>query len=384
MNVDIAVCGRFHYHKYLKLLVEKNLLNKIFFSYKIGYDFNGVNKHYLQNFPIKEYLLYLDLYFLKKFGYKYFLKMGHFIWQKQVLNYIKKNQNSLANNLHVMIHGVESDIINFYKKNNKIVIGEAVNAHPYVQIELMKKELKKYNIPFRDIEVDVKDKMHNEFLLCDVIIVPSNWVKKSFLKMGFPDQRIFVIPYGLELNVKFQRNRIIEKKITVNKKVKIVSVGQITFRKGQIYLIEAVNKLIKLGYNLELTLIGYLDPLYKKILMKKGLVNAFNYIPHIENENIVNFLSQFDLFILPSIEDGFSIAVSEALSAGLPVITTYTTGASDLIQEGINGYIIKPQSTESIINAVLKSINKTFYINLSTLPTWEDYVNNYEKLLKEL
>jgi glycosyltransferase involved in cell wall biosynthesis len=61
-----------------------------------------------------------------------------------------------------------------------------------------------------------------------------------------------------------------------------------------------------------------------------------------------------DVFVFPSIEDGFAIVVGEALACGLPVITTRNTGASDLVQPGENGEIVPIRDPEAIAQAVLK------------------------------
>lgn len=58
--------------------------------------------------------------------------------------------------------------------------------------------------------------------------------------------------------------------------------------------------------------------------------------------------------IFPSIKDGFSFVVAEAMACGLPVITTKNTGASDLILPGENGEIVPIRNPEGIAEAVLK------------------------------
>ena len=61
-----------------------------------------------------------------------------------------------------------------------------------------------------------------------------------------------------------------------------------------------------------------------------------------------------DLFVFPSIEDGFALVVAEAMVCGLPVITTPNTGASDLIVGGENGEIVPIRDSQAIADAVLK------------------------------
>jgi glycosyltransferase involved in cell wall biosynthesis len=61
-----------------------------------------------------------------------------------------------------------------------------------------------------------------------------------------------------------------------------------------------------------------------------------------------------DIFLFPSLEDGFGYVVAEAMACGLPVITTKNTGASDLLQPGVNGEIVPIRDPAAAAEAALK------------------------------
>jgi glycosyltransferase involved in cell wall biosynthesis len=69
-------------------------------------------------------------------------------------------------------------------------------------------------------------------------------------------------------------------------------------------------------------------------------------------------LRSADIFILPSLEDGLAFTVLEALACGLPAITTPNTGASDLIQSGVNGEVVPIRDPKAIADAVFKWADK--------------------------
>jgi glycosyltransferase involved in cell wall biosynthesis len=80
----------------------------------------------------------------------------------------------------------------------------------------------------------------------------------------------------------------------------------------------------------------------------------FNLLLEDQRRQYIERFQTSDIFVFPSIEDGFAIVVAEAMACGLPVITTRNTGASDLIQPGVNGEIVPIRDPEAIAEAVLK------------------------------
>ncbi len=63
------------------------------------------------------------------------------------------------------------------------------------------------------------------------------------------------------------------------------------------------------------------------------------------------------IFVLPSLEDGWGVVVSEAMACGLPVIVTEHTGAKDIVDEGINGFIIPSRDVAAIKEKIILLYN---------------------------
>jgi glycosyltransferase involved in cell wall biosynthesis len=371
IKIDFAVCGRFHYHKYLKYLSLRNILNTFYCSYKINYDF-GVRKKEIKNYFLKEYLMYFNIVILKKWNLRNNIRFLHKLWERQVL--MNKPE---ADILHVLIHGTSISIINKYKAAGKIVVGEVVNCFPDHYNLLMQKEYAKYGLKFIVNNYETT-RIKREIELCDYILVPSSFLRESFIAYGIPEHKIIYIPYGIDEN-----NEQYNQKKRNSEKIKVLSVGQITFRKGQVYLIKAIESLKQKGYSIDLTIIGYLDPLYKKVLKDLKLEDKFIHIPHCNNSEIIRKMNKYDIFVLPSIEDGFGVVVSEAISAGLPAIVSKNAGASELINHGTNGFIIEAGSSSSIENAILDSLNKDFILR-SIKFNWRNYAEELERNYLEI
>jgi len=73
-------------------------------------------------------------------------------------------------------------------------------------------------------------------------------------------------------------------------------------------------------------------------------------------ENVLGELHDTDIFVLPSLSEGMSNVLLEAMACGLPVVATNVGGNSDLIQDGHNGLLIPPRDSISLTKALLELI----------------------------
>ena len=101
------------------------------------------------------------------------------------------------------------------------------------------------------------------------------------------------------------------------RKIKVLFVGGLSQRKGISYFFDAIKGLEN---DLEVTVVGSGNINNCKVL-KKALSNV-NYIPSLPHEQILALMAAHDLFIFPSLFEGFGLVITEAMSQGTPVITT--------------------------------------------------------------
>lgn len=127
--------------------------------------------------------------------------------------------------------------------------------------------------------------------------------------------------------------------------LRVVSVGRFAPVKGQDILIEAVDIARRRGVGVTLTLAGTrADPAFHDRLMamvaERGLDSSVYFV--LDRTDIPVVLTDGDAFVLPSREEGFGLALVEAMAAGLPVIASRTGGAAELVSDGINGFSFTP------------------------------------------
>jgi glycosyltransferase involved in cell wall biosynthesis len=121
-------------------------------------------------------------------------------------------------------------------------------------------------------------------------------------------------------------------------------VGQLIRRKGWNLLIEAVNSLVNRGRKLSVTIVG--DGQDKRILLNQisnlGLKEVVRAVGPVPYDQLGSCFEAADVFVLPSLEDTWGVVVSEAMACGKAVLCSRFAGASELIQDGVNGYVFNP------------------------------------------
>ena len=122
--------------------------------------------------------------------------------------------------------------------------------------------------------------------------------------------------------------------------LRLLCVARLIERKGQHHLIEAVKRLVDRGVDVTLDLVGTGDARSKNQTKAErlGLNGRIKFLGYVPREEIARHYADAHVFVLPSYNEGMSIATLEAMAAGLPIVTTRTPGMAELIEEGVNGF----------------------------------------------
>ncbi|MGH9876279.1 MAG: glycosyltransferase [Nitrososphaerales archaeon] len=357
--LNIIVCGKFHYDKYVQFL--QDIFCKIYFSHKPN-TFVEVPRIKKSNQPIKEYILGLHLAIFKDKLLWRMMPLYHLIWQIETYLFFQPRAVNIF-----LLHGASTYLMQKAKKAGKLIVGEAVNIHPRVLERILTEEAGSIGSNFQANTINTY-KIEIEIALCDYILAPSTAVKESYIECGFAPEKIHVIPYGFPSCHLKDRGKIDAAK------TKIVTIGQVTLRKGQYRLVKALHQQMD---KYSITLIGRDNPDYLAKL--RGINKSFTHIQHVPHDMLMKELPGYDIFVLPSIEDGFAVAVAEALSAGLPVLVSKYAGASEVIQNIGGGLVFDPKDDNDIV-IKLERIVAGDYPKLTILPpSWADYANKVEK-----
>src|SRR5262249_24418690 len=176
-----------------------------------------------------------------------------------------------------------------------------------------------------------------EYELADLLLVLSEKAAKTFRVRGFPEEKLFYLPRGADVERFHPGSR--------PAKFRAVLAGELMKRKGIQHVLEAWHRL-----NLpdaELWLIGFVHDEAKPFLNEfwRDNIRVIGFVREPEN-----YLNQGTLHIFPSQWEGSAKVTYEAAACGLPQITTREAG--DVVRDGIEGIIVKPGDVDAIATAL--------------------------------
>jgi starch synthase len=186
-----------------------------------------------------------------------------------------------------------------------------------------------------------------ELQLADLVIVPSPFVRDSLALAPPFKAPIVVVPYGCP-DVLSPISHLPSS--AAKPPLRLLFAGTLSQSKGLADLLEAI---IPFGDQVQLTLAGSSSS-PSPISHLPSSIRQLGQLPHSE---LLKQMREHDLFVLPTLYEGLSLALLESLSQGLPVLTTFHSGLNGLINEGKEGFLVPIQSPHAIRNCIEKIIS---------------------------
>jgi glycosyltransferase involved in cell wall biosynthesis len=190
-----------------------------------------------------------------------------------------------------------------------------------------------------------------ECKLADRIVVNSEWSREGLVRGGVPAEKIEVIPLAYAPQVGSGRlteprlQRKYPERFTFERPLRVLFLGLINLRKGVARLLEAAR--ILRDEPVEFWMVGPVEIAKASAITDAGRVKWFGAITR---NQATEFYRNADLFILPTLSDGFAITQLEAQAHGLPVIASKNCGK--VVENGVNGIILEEPSAACIAHAV--------------------------------
>jgi glycosyltransferase involved in cell wall biosynthesis len=186
-----------------------------------------------------------------------------------------------------------------------------------------------------------------ELSTADLILVPSRFVADQLRKHGVAEEKIALIPYGVDLRAFYPGERRIDKKMPLE----CLYVGHISYRKGIRVLLDAARYCQNQPVNFRL-----IGPVVSREVLANLPGNVFYEGPSLPS-GVAERMRAADLFIFPSLEDSFALVIFEAMATGLAVITTNHAGSSELLSDGEDALIVPAGDARALASAVQRLVD---------------------------
>jgi glycosyltransferase involved in cell wall biosynthesis len=309
----------------------------------LGHNVTAINLVLKNSTISNKYTNIMDEKVIHKECFSKFDKFNYFRKQQKFYNCIIKNSNPL-----------EYDLIHSHNLFNGGLAARKI--------------FKKYGIPY---VVTIRNTDINAFLKIPFFkFIAQNIIKdaKAAQFLSYPYKELFLRDYTYSrykdiLNSKsyvitngledyWLNNLNKPKHINDLSKLKLLCVGKIDKNKNLITTLKVLSKLIELGINTKLTIVGQVvdSNIYKQLQSHQNV----SILEYKTKEELISIYREHDIFIMPSFKETFGRVYAEAMTQGLPVIYTKKQGFDSIFTDGEVGYSVPSKDVDYIVRSIIQ------------------------------
>jgi len=285
-----------------------------------------------------------------------------------------KSQSIPPCNVVQAIIGYGTELFDRKELKGTLKVVDCPNSHPLTYYGFWQRECDLW-CPGEKVPIPqwMFARMNRELERADCIVVQSSFCRDSMVWNGIPESKIFINPMGVDTYM-FQPRQ------SVPIKPRFICVGTICLRKGHQYLFRAFELVKKRLPDAELICVGQYKTDFRH--ERQRWEGTFRHIPHLSHADLATLLQSCTAFVFPSQEEGIARAQIEALAVGLPVIGTHEGGATTLVRDGIEGFIVRGRDPRHIADAMIqvfldpelnRKMGEAALQKGATKNTWQDY-----------
>lgn len=187
--------------------------------------------------------------------------------------------------------------------------------------------------------------------LSDLLVVNSQWSAESLEKQGIPPDRIRVIPLAFETDENIgSSEKVYPRSFTAQRPLRVLFLGQVILRKGVHLALEAA-RILK-DRPVEWWFIGPTD----LAPPADDLDGRISWRGPVSRQDSRRLYTEADVFLLPTLSDGFALTQLEAQAARLPLLASRFCG--NVVRDGTNGLLIDPLDAKTIANRVQQCLEE--------------------------
>ena len=214
----------------------------------------------------------------------------------------------------------QSGAIRTARHNGLAIVTDHSIAHPAFMHEALRAEFARFGLPAGyDPHADLWKLVLRDCAEADLLLVNSDFVKKTFIGQGYAPEKVRVAYLGVR-----EEFFNLKRDYRIEGTVRILFTGNFDIRKGVRILLEAIRLCRHAGLDVRLELMGNLDNGASCLQSEDAIF--FTHTPFAPLDQVAAAFARSDLFVFPTFAEGSSRSGMEAAAAGLPIITTENCG----------------------------------------------------------
>ena len=231
------------------------------------------------------------------------------------------------------------------------------------------------------------EREEREYQLATKILTLSSFAERTFVEEGVSPERLVMLPLGVNDALFRASDKTVEersRRILSGAPLRILYVGALSMRKGCWDLVEMMRR-VPAG-RFEWNLIGQVTPEVRPLVPElRKHARLISPQPHAE---LQKWYAEADLFLFPTIEDGFASVLIEAQANALPLVTTTNCAGPDLVSHERNGWILPVRDPAAFVNCLhwadehrTSLAEMTWHIHQNgRLRTWDHAAADFETI----
>jgi len=222
------------------------------------------------------------------------------------------------------------------------------SAHIRTQVRILEEEQKRVGLPIDRPTGWMIEREEREYLLTDRIIVLSSFARDSFLQEGIPAEKVKLLPLGSDVRMFRPPKEVVEeraRRILSGGPIRVLYVGALSFQKGLWDLGILARSLASDSFRFRA--LGPVSREAKRFLREQR--GFLEIIRKKKQSDLPIWYRWADLFVFPTLQDGYAMVLAQAQAGGLPILATTHCSGPDLIEEGKTGWLFPVRSPSAMV-----------------------------------
>jgi glycosyltransferase involved in cell wall biosynthesis len=222
------------------------------------------------------------------------------------------------------------------------------SSHIRVQNRLMEEEEKRSGLSVEKPSAWMISREEREYAMARRVITLSSFAKRSFVEQCVPPEKVTLLLSAVDVS-RFRPDREIMRarldRIRNGIPLRVLTVGSFSMRKGAYDLVE-IAKVI--AGRMSFRFVG--DVPAEALALKDRAGSAIEFVPRVDEYELKQHYGWGDIFVFPTIEDGFPAVLAQALASGIPTLATPNSCAPDIVRHGETGWILPIRSPSMFVD----------------------------------
>ncbi len=387
MKIAIVVHGRFHAFDLARELLKRGHEVTLFTNYpKWAVETFGIPKKHVRSFWIHGILSRLFELLHKTMFFPFPEAQLHTLFGRWTARQIRAERWDVVH----CWSGISEESRKDKMRGGELKLLMRGSAHIRTQACILEEEEKRIGRKIEKPSKWIIAREEREYSLADNIVVLSSFAYQSFINEGVPKEKLRLLPLGARIEHFRPSSEVIEirtRRILSGEPLRVLYVGTLSYQKG---LWDMMSIFRRLGTaKFQFRLVGPQAPETKQSLREvQALAELVSKTPQAK---LPQHYQWGDLFIFPTIQDGFAVVLAQAKAACLPILTTTNCAGPDLISEGETGWILPIRNPKGFIDRLqwcdehrkeLAEMVKKIYDKFQPRD-WSDVARDFEQICKE-